>query len=160
MSPELLDPDRFGFKDSRPTKESDCYALGMVILEVLTDQPPFPRYISLIVMRKVVDGERPERPSGPEAAWFTDDLWGMLEECWSPKLELRPTVEAVLKCLEGCSTAWQPLSPSADHNFQAGNDDESVFTLSYYSCTLLHFVLNTDSPANILCIRSNNFTRR
>ena len=33
MSPELLDPQRFGSK-GRPTRESDCYALGMVIYEV------------------------------------------------------------------------------------------------------------------------------
>ena len=31
MSPELLDPDQFESSDGRPTKESDCYALGMVI---------------------------------------------------------------------------------------------------------------------------------
>ena len=29
MSPELLDPERFGCKDARHTKESDCYALDM-----------------------------------------------------------------------------------------------------------------------------------
>jgi len=37
MSPELLDPDRFGMpqsEENRPTKQSDCYALGMVIYEV------------------------------------------------------------------------------------------------------------------------------
>ena len=37
MSPELLDPDRFGMPESennRPTRQSDCYALGMVIYEV------------------------------------------------------------------------------------------------------------------------------
>ena len=37
MSPELLDPERFGIPESkggRPTKQSDCYALGMVIYEV------------------------------------------------------------------------------------------------------------------------------
>ena len=37
MSPELLDPERFGMPESeenRPTKQSDCYALGMVIYEV------------------------------------------------------------------------------------------------------------------------------
>ena len=37
MSPELLDPERFGVPESegnRPTKQSDCYALGMVIYEV------------------------------------------------------------------------------------------------------------------------------
>ena len=33
MSPELLDPSRFG-SNGRPTPESDCYALGMVIYEV------------------------------------------------------------------------------------------------------------------------------
>lgn len=37
MSPELLDPERFGASDDRPTKESDCYALGMVIYEVRPD---------------------------------------------------------------------------------------------------------------------------
>ena len=33
MSPELLDPPRFG-SSGRLTRESDCYALGMVIYEV------------------------------------------------------------------------------------------------------------------------------
>jgi len=33
MSPELLYPSRFG-SNGRPTRESDCYALGMVIYEV------------------------------------------------------------------------------------------------------------------------------
>jgi len=37
MSPELLHPERFGMpesEDNRPTKQSDCYALGMVVYEV------------------------------------------------------------------------------------------------------------------------------
>jgi len=37
MSPELLDPERFRMPESernRPTRQSDCYALGMVIYEV------------------------------------------------------------------------------------------------------------------------------
>ena len=33
-SPELFDPKRFKLPRARPTKESDCYALGMVIYEV------------------------------------------------------------------------------------------------------------------------------
>jgi len=46
MSPELLDPERFGMpepEDNRPTKQSDCYALGMVIYEVdvCVDYPRF-----------------------------------------------------------------------------------------------------------------------
>ena len=37
MSPELLDPERFGMlgpEGYRPTRQSDSYALGMVIYEV------------------------------------------------------------------------------------------------------------------------------
>jgi serine/threonine protein kinase len=37
MSPELLYPEMFGIPESegdRPTRQSDCYALGMVIYEV------------------------------------------------------------------------------------------------------------------------------
>ena len=33
MSPELLDPPRFS-SDGCPTRESDCYALGLVVYEV------------------------------------------------------------------------------------------------------------------------------
>ena len=33
MSPELLDPEGYN-SDGRSTRESDCYALGMVIYEV------------------------------------------------------------------------------------------------------------------------------
>jgi len=40
MSPELLDPERFGITDYRPTKKSDCYALGMVVYEVRADMIP------------------------------------------------------------------------------------------------------------------------
>jgi len=36
MSPELLHPEGFGIpkSENRPTRQSDCYALGMVIYEV------------------------------------------------------------------------------------------------------------------------------
>lgn len=37
MSPELLNPEAFGCVDDRPTKQSDVYALGMVVYEVLID---------------------------------------------------------------------------------------------------------------------------
>ena len=84
------------------TKESDCYALGMVILEVLSGQAPFARYKEFVVMRKVMDGERPERP---KEVLLTDDLWGTMELCWLPQPERRPTVAAVLECLERVSLA-------------------------------------------------------
>jgi len=150
MSPELLDPDRFGRENGRPTKESDCYALGMVILEVLTSKPPFPNCNGMVVMRKVVEGERPGRPQGGEGVWFTDDLWEMLERCWSSQPERRPAVNAVLQCLEQGSTAWQPLPPDSDYYTRSDSDDQSDSTLSHDLSVdpsmFLHLVLDLTHP--------------
>ena len=66
MSPELLDPDQFESSDGRPTRESDCYALGMVIYEVLSGKVPFASLKEFIVMRKVLEGERPSMSEGVE----------------------------------------------------------------------------------------------
>ena len=153
MSPELLDPDHFGRKSGRPTKDSDCYALGMVILEVLSGKPPFPNYNDVSVVRKVIEGERPGRPQGREEAWFMNDLWEMLERCWSPQPERCPAIDTVLQCLEQGSTAWQPL-PQADPDdyasSQSDSDDESDFTWSHEpgidQSMFLHIFLNLDHP--------------
>ena len=138
MSPEILNPDLFGFKDSRPTKESDCYALGMVILEVLSGQPPFASDKDFIVMRKVIDGERPGRPGGPEGAWFTDDLWWMLELCWATRSDSRPSAEAVLECLERISGTWEAPSLGVETN----QDDLDYTIVSNYS----EFLVSVPTP--------------
>ena len=124
MSPELLHPGLFGFKDSQQTKGSDCYALGMVILEVLSGQAPFASDKDYIVMRKVIDGERPERPG---VIWFTDDLWRTLEQCWLPQPGDRPTAEVVLRCLGPLSATWQPPLPGQSYTNGIGTvADKSV----------------------------------
>ena len=149
MSPELLDPYQFGSENGRSTKESDCYALGMVILEVLTGQAPFPRWGALAVMRKVIGGERPNRPEGPEAVWFTDDLWGLLNQCWSSEPKLRPTVESVLERLKQSLVTWEPLPLSVDSDSHVDSDDESTFT-SHHPCVFFHFIFDLHSPVQNL----------
>ena len=110
MSPELFYPRDFGLEDSRRTKCSDCYALGMVIYEVLSGQVPFHRFGSFAVVAMVGRGERPERPDGAEGRWFTDAVWRGLERCWAPKRDDRPSIEDVLRSLEEASRSWTPLS--------------------------------------------------
>ena len=147
MSPELLDPNRFNLGGGRPTKDSDCYALGMVILEVLSGKPPFQNCNGLIVMKKIVDGEHPGRPQGEEGVWFTDNLWEILEQCWSSQPERRPTIDTVLQCLKHGSMAWQPLPPGSGGYV---SDYQSDFTLSCVPSidpsTFLHLVLNLARP--------------
>jgi len=129
MGPELLDPDRFSLGEGRPTRYSDCYALGMVTLEVLSGKPPFSGYSNFVAMRKIVEGERPARPQGEEEVWFTDDLWEMLGQCWSSQPERRPTIDTVLQFFKQGSMAWEPLPPRPSSGGYI-SDDQSHFTLS------------------------------
>ncbi|KAF9786168.1 kinase-like domain-containing protein, partial [Thelephora terrestris] len=103
MSPELIDPESFGFEKCRPTKPSDCYALGMVIYETISGNVPFQGYRSHTVSLKVVRGERPRRE-----AKFEDSLWNMLELCWASSPNDRPSVEDVLHGLEMVSKLREP----------------------------------------------------
>ena len=97
MSPELLVPEQFGYKKSRPTTSSDCYALGMVVYETISGKLPFHRDTDFTTSLKVIKGERPRRVRG---ARFTESVWKMLERCWAPVPNDRPRVEDVLHCLE------------------------------------------------------------
>ena len=108
MSPELFSPEDFGLVDSRRTEHSDCYALGMVIYEVLSGRVPFSHCEGYTVMLKVGKGERPLRPEGAEGILFTDGIWTILERCWVPKRDDRPSVEDVLQVLEEASRSWTP----------------------------------------------------
>ena len=107
MSPELLDPEQLYLKDCPPTKESDCYALGMVIYEVLSGQVPFAPFKVLIVIQMITKGERPQRLEGREGVWFTDDLWEMLNLCWEARPGSRPSIETIFECLERASENWK-----------------------------------------------------
>lgn len=110
MSPECLDPGAFGFKDGRQTKASDCYALGMVVYEVLSGRIPFYQFSSSAAISKVSRGERPERPQGAEGRWFTGEVWDILERCWKPDPSDRPSIDCVLECLDKASKSWTPSS--------------------------------------------------
>jgi len=119
MSPERIAPGEFGFKNSRPTIASDCYALGMVIYEIISGNVPFHKDTDLSVSMKVVaKGERP-----PRGAKFTKRLWEMLELCWAPKPNHRPGVEDVLWCLEVVSNSSEPPSPVAEEGTDEEGDD-------------------------------------
>jgi len=130
MSPELLDPESFGMKKSYSTKESDCYALGMVIYEVLSGQKPYAPSKAFVIIPKVLGGERPARPQGEEGKLFTDAIWGVLEHCWKPQPSDRKSAKAVLPCLEGTPLPLQPSSSNVDRDLEADGDYQSDATSS------------------------------
>ena len=124
MSPELIDPESFGLVKIRPTKESDCYALGMVIHEVLSGRTPFAPWKAPLVIQKVLKGERPGRPQGEAGALFTDGIWEILELCWKHNPGERTSAKAILPCLEGVRSP-RPSSPTEDGEAETDTDDES-----------------------------------
>ena len=118
MSPERISPQQFGVKNSRPTVASDCYALGMVIYEIISGNLPFHKDADLEVFMKVVRGERP-----PRGVRFTESLWKMLELCWKPQPNDRPSIEDILQCLEVVSTLPEPASPGVGEEMDEDSDD-------------------------------------
>ena len=98
MSPELVAPEEFGFKRSRPTKSSDCYAFGMVIYETISGNLPFYETRDMAVFLSVVLGKHPSR-----GAAFSEDLWKMMESCWRFQPDDRPSIADVLRFLRADS---------------------------------------------------------
>jgi len=126
MSPELLDPDRFGLMGGHPTKESDCYALGMVIYEVLSGTVPFAPDGNQLVIMKVLKGERPRKPRGDNGKLFTDNIWEVVKLCWEARPGDRISAKAILLGLEG---ELPPLRPSnADGDLEVDSGDQSEGT--------------------------------
>ena len=110
MSPELIAQQQFGFEKSRPTKSSDCYALGMVIYETISGNLPFHGDADLAVFVKVLKGECP-----PRGVRFTESLWTMLEMCWTSQPNNRPSIEDVLQCL---AVSNLPEPPEVDEEMK------------------------------------------
>jgi hypothetical protein len=144
MSPELLDPGSFSLDNSNPTRESDCYALGMVIYEVLSGRAPFAPSTAPVL--KILRGERPSRPQDARGVWFTDGIWGLLELCWKPQPGDRPSLKTVLQCLQGVTR------PYVDGNIEvdADSDARSDVTTASDSSMFLRVPQVSGSPSTIL----------
>lgn len=117
MSPELIDPQRFGIEKTRPTKSSDCYALGMVVYETISGRLPFHQHTDLTVFVKVLTGERPARGTG-----FAESLWTMLAKCWAPQPNDRPSIEDVLQCFDAVLNS-QELFLELDDEMEEDSDE-------------------------------------
>ena len=72
--------------------------------EILSGWIPFYQESDHAVILKILDGDRPTRPQGPEGGWFTDSIWEILELCWQHEPADRISAKAVLQYLEGGSS--------------------------------------------------------
>lgn len=119
MAPELLSVGQHANGSRSPTSQSDVFALGMVVIEVaipfilyhvlsvltchiqvLTGEVPFPKNKSFVVARKIVDGERPPRPTKNTRLGFSDELWKATQLSWTREADRRPSVTTFVDLLE------------------------------------------------------------
>lgn len=110
LAPELLFPEEFGLQCARRTKETDIYALAMVMYEVsplsislvflqlqvshafvyVTHSPyqvfsgsfPFEGLRNEASILRIRSGDHPNRPKNGTDLGLTDELWKMMKTCW------------------------------------------------------------------------------
>ncbi|TCD71742.1 hypothetical protein EIP91_005508 [Steccherinum ochraceum] len=97
LAPELLDPSLFGYETSRPTAPGDVYAYACVCMEVHTCIDPFPGLTDYAVVKRIVEGKRPDRPSADKNELpISDALWDLCRRCWMEKPEDRPLAQTLV----------------------------------------------------------------
>ncbi|KAJ7646808.1 kinase-like domain-containing protein [Roridomyces roridus] len=101
MAPELIYPERFGLAFSR-TPASDVYAFACVCVELYTLRHPFGNLKETAALLAVINGERPERPSGEPA--MSNMLWKFVSSYWVEDPVKRPTTAVVAR-----NMAWPIL---------------------------------------------------
>ncbi|KAF9457807.1 kinase-like domain-containing protein [Collybia nuda] len=98
-APEILFPG--DVSPARPTKFSDIYSFGSVMLQILTGQAPYNRQIStqiaVYINRCKRDTAHPQRPARP--SFISDDLWAFMKQCWRSIPEERLCAESVYNFL-------------------------------------------------------------
>lgn len=95
-APELLglaySPSR------RPSKtfETDIYAFGMLVLEVITGDPPWFGFSDSAVIQRVSSGEHPDRRSGGAFVTTSHSVWDLCCSCWRADPAGRPAIKTIL----------------------------------------------------------------
>jgi serine/threonine protein kinase len=148
MAPELFTINNKG-KSGLPTCESDAFALGMVTFEarnvcreilfhdsetpfcaffqVFTGRVPFAEdraedRTSVMIMKKITDGERPPRPPEGKNLGLSDEFWKVIQSSLAHEVEKRPPVETFVVLLEKATPNITVLEELT--NFDANSEDD------------------------------------
>ena len=150
MAPELLYPQMFGLRDARVSKQTDVYAFGIVVYEVLTGRPPFGaggRRQAEIILR-VIEGQRPSKPEKAGDIGFGGGTWDLVQQCWNQDRVKRPTVDKIRKHFHrvaGTSKVVPPGPTVPDHesgNSSASGPDSGSGNFSQYPLHLIQLTPN------------------
>ncbi|KAJ7575874.1 hypothetical protein C8J56DRAFT_1171771 [Mycena floridula] len=95
LSPEVLLPTAI---QRKPHPSRDIYAYGCTALEIYTKLPPFHLYThDAMILIDLIAGKGPERPTQEEAPSLTDDVWQLIQRCWTHQTSDRPQAREVVE---------------------------------------------------------------
>ncbi|KAG2024038.1 TKL/TKL-ccin protein kinase [Coprinopsis cinerea AmutBmut pab1-1] len=99
LAPEIIDPENVGPPDISTslndcTPSTDVYSFGMTILELFTEKVPYHHVRSTPAVINEINNRR--HPGRLYCTEVPDELWCILESCWSHHAKERPTT-AVLR---------------------------------------------------------------
>ncbi|KAG9116812.1 hypothetical protein FRC07_007440 [Ceratobasidium sp. 392] len=88
MAPELLlSCEEDDATLTRRSKQTDVYALGMTMLEIVTGRVPYAEYkVDRTIIRALDKMQFPNRPKEVSSEW----MWSLFEACWDHDPEARP----------------------------------------------------------------------
>ncbi|KAJ6514758.1 kinase-like domain-containing protein [Mycena vulgaris] len=105
MAPELFFViDRTTQEAASPstTKGSDVYSFALLVVEILTSEPPKGRPSRPIVTAGILAALRPKRQDYAEDK-ISNEIWSILDRCWTVHPGMRPTIPEVLRALSDFS---------------------------------------------------------
>ena len=102
LAPEIIDPPgETSSKQIAASKPADVFAFAMLAVEVFSGKVPFPDMTNGAVVVQIVNGRRPVKPPAAEQFGLTAEMWKFIEKCWSANPSERPTMDEVVRMLEG-----------------------------------------------------------
>ncbi|KAF8517699.1 kinase-like domain-containing protein [Hysterangium stoloniferum] len=103
-SPGVDGPTRWMFPElmqgSRVNGQSDIWAFGMTVLEIMSRKVPYAGISSAGAITQIVECPTPPRPQASSTAALTDYLWDMCKRCWKENPNERLPMEGILRLIE------------------------------------------------------------
>ncbi|KAG9023106.1 hypothetical protein FRB95_013556 [Tulasnella sp. JGI-2019a] len=103
MSSEVMD-------GGSKTFESDIYAFGMTIVEILSGFVPLPDLFHVPFIRAIIKGQRPPYEPASRLGQDFTRLWTIASACWVSDPSRRPTADRIVDFIEGAVPIILPAS--------------------------------------------------
>jgi hypothetical protein len=91
--------------------------------QIFTGQVPFPESkTSAVVMRKIIDGERPQRPPEGKNLGLSDEFWEIIQSSLAHEMKERPPVGTFVEFLEKATPDMAMIKELTE--FDANSEDD------------------------------------